>query len=91
MPDLAEIPVSPAVDLALRNLRRDNERLFLVVASLRSMLLECGRIATDAQETEIYRLSRIAALSHAGIVASRGVERQTWRDRLGAWWQTRGA
>ena len=91
MPDLAEIPLSPAVDLALRNLRADNDQLLLVVASLRATLVECGRIAIDASQTEIYRLSRIATLAHTGIVASRGVERRTWRDRLAAWWMTRRA
>ena len=89
MPDLTEVPMSPAVDLALRNLRADNDQLLLVAASLRATLLECGRLAVDVQETPIYRLSRIATLVHTGIVASRGVERRTWRDRLAAWWQVR--
>ena len=91
MENFSANPVSPAVDLALRNLRADNDQLLLVAASLRATLLECGRIAIDAQQTEINRLSRIATLVHTGIVASRGVERRTWRDRLAAWWQTRRA
>ena len=93
MPDmiLTEIPVPPATDVALRQLRAENDALTLAVANLRATLKSIGQVAFDSRTPEVYRLNRVLFLSREGLAVGRGVQRRTCRDRIRAWWQTHRA
>ena len=93
MPDLipSEIPVQPATDIALRQLRAENDALTLAVANLRDTLKSIEQVAFDTRTPEVYRLNRILFLSREGLAVGRGVQKRTVTDRIRAWWQTHRA